>query len=153
VGAAYDYFMAIDDGNAKALGRRLGGPVAAGHPGVVETTWVDPWVRVGQLYFHVLGQDWHYDESLATQVLPEVPIGPDNFEEPTLHRLSADVRDVLADVVADRRDVLGQWWSRTEEFLRDRADASYVERLCTDLLTLCRDARDTDRQVYVWGSL
>lgn len=153
MGATYDYFPASDDETGKELGRRPGGPVAAGHRGVVETKWVDPWVRVGQLYFHVLGRAWHFDESLATQVLPEVPIGPDNVEEPTLHRLSADVRDVLADVGVDQRDALGQWWSRTEEFTRDRADASYVESLCIDLLTLCRDARDTNQQVYVWGCL
>ena len=153
MGVTYDYFRAADDGIAQRLGRELGGPVAAAHPGVVQTKWVDPWVRVGQLYFHLVGRDWHYDEGLATQILPDVPIGPDNFEEPTVHRLSLEVRDVIADVGDDARVAVGSWWWGTEEFTRDRAEPAYVEELCSRLVALCRDARDADEQVYVWGCL
>jgi hypothetical protein len=56
-------------------------------------------------------------------------------------------------VVADRGEALGLWWWRTEECTRDRTDASYAERVRTAALTLCRDARDADRQVCVGLSL
>jgi hypothetical protein len=149
----YDYFRAADDEAAKGVGRVVGGPAVAGHPGVIETKWVEPHVRVGQLYFRALGREWHYDAGLAVQVLPEEPIGPDNFEEPTLERLSDEVRDTLAGLSEEQRAALGRWWSTSEEFTRDRTDPAYVEELCAQLVMLCRDARDHHEHVYVWGCL
>ena len=153
MGVMYDYFRAADDDTAKSVGGVTGGPGVAGHPEVVETKWVDPTVRVARLYYRVLDRDWQLDPRLVTQVLPELPIGPDNFEEPTVERLADGLRDALAEVVEDDRSALGQWWATTEEFALDRVDATYVEELCGELLALCRHARDAGEHVYVWSCL
>jgi hypothetical protein len=153
MGVMYDYFRSADDDLAKRVGGVRGGPVAAGHLGVVESKGVDPHVRVGRLHFQVIYRPWQYDDSLATQVPPEVPIGPDNWEEPTVHRLSDQLRDSLAGVPDDRREEVGRWWAGTEGFVLDRVEPAQVVALCDALLTLCRDARDRDQHVFVWSSL
>jgi hypothetical protein len=153
MGVAFDYFRADDDGIARRVGGVLGGPVAAGHPGTIETKGVDPYVRVGHLYFRVRGRDWEYDDAIGSQVLPTEPIGPENWEEPTVERLSDQVRDTLAEVTDEDRRELGRWWATTEEFVRDRTDPAYVETLCAELLAMCRRARDDGQHVYVWSCL
>jgi hypothetical protein len=119
---------------------------------VIETKSVDPWVRIGKVHCRLQHRDRTYDAGLVTQVLPEEPIGPDNWEEPTVLRLRDEVRDSLADV-PDARDELGRWWSTTDEFALDRTDPAYVVELCDSLLGLCRDARDAGERVYVWSSM
>lgn len=153
MGVTYDYFRAADDEAAKRVGTVLGGPAVARHPFVVETKFVDPYVKIARLRFHVLGRPETHDLSSTTQLLPEAPVGPDNWGEPTLERLSDDLRDDLAGVPENDGDELGRWWATTEEFVRDGADASFVASLCVDLLRLCHDARARDEHVYVWSSL
>jgi hypothetical protein len=153
MGVSYDYFRAALDETAQRAGEVVGGPVVAGSTGVVETKWVDPWVRVGRLHFQIAGRPWTYDGSVAVQVLPELPIGPDDWELPTVHRLSDEVRDSFASVADDDASDLGRWWAGTEEFVLDRADPTYVASLCIDLLTLCREARDAGEHVYVWSAM
>ena len=94
-----------------------------------------------------------YDGSLALQVHPQAPIGPEDWELPTVHRLDDAVRDSLASVAETDRSELGRWWATTEEFARDRGDPAYVASLCADLLTLCREAGDAGEHVYVWSAM
>jgi hypothetical protein len=63
------------------------------------------------------------------------------------------VRDSLAGVADDDRSELGRWRPGTEEFVLDRADAAYVASLCSDLLRLCREARDAGEHVYAWSAM
>jgi hypothetical protein len=153
MGVLYDYFRAPDDTAATRLGQTVGGPVAAGHPGVVETKWVDPRVRVAQVLTHLQGIPWTYDASRVIRVMPQEEPGPDNWDVPTVERLADQIRDVLADVPVESRAEVGRWWATTEEFTRDRADPTYVEALCESILALCSDARDNGDHVYVWSSL
>ncbi len=152
MGVHYDYFRAVDDATAKRLGQVVGGPAASGHPGTVETKWVDPQVRVGRLVARVREAEWSLDVARPTMVLPEEPAGPDNWDVPAVWLLSDQVRDDLASVTDARRVELGRWWATTEEFVMDRVDASYVDELCTSMLTLCRDARAESEHLYVWSS-
>lgn len=152
MGVHYDYFRAADDGTAKAVGSRAGGPAVAGADGIVETKWVDPVVRGGQLYARVTETDWSPRTVALSQVAPDEPIGPDNWDTPTVQRLDDAVRDALAAVSHDGRDELGRWWSQTDEFVRDRADPAMVTGLCAALLDLCTHAAGTDESIYVWCS-
>lgn len=151
MGVMYDWFRAGDDERAKRVGGVVGGPAAARHPGVVETTWIDPSVKVAQLHFHVLGRPEKFDVHIEERVLPEVPIGPDNWDLPTVGRLRDDVRDSLGGVPEDQYDELGRWWATIEEF--QGFDASHVADLCTSLLRLCREARERDEHVFVWSCM
>ena len=153
MGVLYDYYRAADDEAGRALGAVVGGPVPGGCPHVVETKGIDVEVRLARLYFEVAGEPWRYDESLARQVLPDEPIGPDNWDQPTVHRLADEVRDRLASVPDRRRDAVAAWWAGTEEFVLDRADPAAVASLCLDLLALCREAAAAGDPVYVWSCL
>jgi hypothetical protein len=152
MGVHYDYFRAADDESARQVGSVLGGPAVIGARGVVETKWVEPVVRVGRLFARVTGADWSPRLMTLTQVSPDEPIGPDNWDTPVVQRLDERVRDALAGVPPPDRDELGQWWSQTEEFVLDRADPAVVAGVCDALLELCRDAAGNDDSVYVWTS-
>ncbi|MDX6357553.1 MAG: hypothetical protein QOH37_607 [Nocardioidaceae bacterium] len=153
MGASYDYFRAAGDQSARQAADPPGGPSATAASGLVETTWVEPTVRVGKLFARVTDRDWTPRAVALIQVSPDEPIGPDNWETPTVHRFDDVVRDALADVPLSDQDALGRWWAQTEEFVLDRAEPEQVRRLCVALLDLCRKAARHDESVYVWSSL
>lgn len=152
MGVHYDYFRAVDDDVARQVGAVVGGPTVAGASGVVETKWIEPVVRVGRLYARVTDADWSPRTMSLTQVSPDEPIGPDNWDTPVVQRLDDAVRDALAHVPPGDRGALAQWWSQNEEFVLDRAEPEVVLGLCDALLELCRDAVGNGECVYVWSS-
>jgi hypothetical protein len=153
MGVSYDYFRAAGDESARHFADEPGGPAATGASDLVETTWVEPTVRVGKLFARVTASDWTPRTIALTRVSPEEPLGPDNWETPTVHRIDDAVRDALADVSPSDQEVLGRWWAQTEEFVLDRAEPERVVGLCDALLDLCREAARRDESVYVWTCL
>ena len=66
--------------------------------------------------------------------------------------MSDRVRDDLASLADDRRDELARWWKTADELTVGPTETSYVDKMCSALLSPCRGARSGSEHVYVrWG--
>jgi hypothetical protein len=135
----YDYFVASD-----------------GLPGndVVDTRWVDPTVRLGQLYARLTDQCWMPRLVRTTRTSP-LPSHGDGawYLRPSIEKVADDVRDALAAVVDEQVPELGEWWAGTEEFRRDQVPAAEATALLAALVRLCDEGRQRDQHLYVLSGL
>jgi len=168
VGVFYEYYRAADRAAATVQPEhsREVADAALGVPefDVVVTKWVDPVVVLGQLVAFAGQVEYQLELVELVELYPPPEGAPRSAEEwealpedspyldgPGIMELSANARDMLADVDDARLPMLAEQWASIEEFSHfTDDDDGYRLSLTKELVGLARRARDDDQLLYCW---
>ncbi|MFD1371061.1 hypothetical protein [Actinoplanes sichuanensis] len=153
MGVLYDYFRApsVADVCRHMSERDASSPVPEVFDGF-ELKGIDPSVTLGMLIAFSADQEWSVGLVNERVIWPEGRDQDTEYGGPWASVLNDRVRDVLADIPADRVSALAERWAAIEEF-SGRGDVVLLRELMADFTTLAVHAREHGESLYCWSCL
>ena len=144
-----DYFSAADDNAAVAVVDLPGGPGQASLD-VVSLKNIDPVVCMAKLEAILAGCS--YEEARQRPRSGQLLSSPE-AESAFVVSVSDTLCELLTATAEDELVRAAESWSQTDELRMSKVDADTASGVLTDLSSLARRARTSDRHLYCWWAL